>query len=213
MPKKRKHKRQLPSLQSREAERLKIRAEERERERRDKFRLSQENNPYHQTEGRARPRRTAKILPFPDVQILISNDTVYQKSVQSVKNFPWKKLTVTFLLIFLGGIGSAWFQARNADIQTDINAAERRLAVYHEENFVRESELRVRYTFDEIERIATERLGMSFPDASQVILINVPRIGGVTLNTADYALPGRNYFLEDVTNFFSGLFNQIFGGD
>jgi hypothetical protein len=214
MPKRRKQPRQVPSLKEREAERAKQRKVEREEVRAQKFRLPKENNPYDQIEGTGKKtRRRGKLLKFPDVQIFVSKDTVYQKSVQSAKNFPWKKLTVTFALILLGGIGSALFQARNANIRTEIRQAERRLGAYQSENFVRAAELRERYTFEEIERIATERLGMSFPDASQVILIDVPRIGGVTLNTAEYALPRRNYFREDVTRFVSGIMNQIFGGD
>jgi hypothetical protein len=212
MPK-RKRPRVAPTLKQREEERARKRAAEEEQIRESKFRLSKENNPYDGIgRGSEKPRRVPKVIPFPGTKIYVSKDTVYQYA-ETAKNFPWKKMTVTFLLILLGGIGSAMFQARNANIRTDIVGAERELRTVREENFVREAELRSRYTFDEIERIAIDYLGMSFPDTSQVVFINVPRIGGVTLNTAEYALPGRNYFREDVTNFITGIFNQIFGGD
>ena len=214
MKRKNKRGREVPPLAVREAETAKKREEERERRRAEKFRLSRENNPYDQIES-ARPRRRRdKILLFPGkVQVFVSQDAVYQKSVQSIKSFPWKKLTVTFALIFFGGIGSAWFQAEHRNIQRDIDRAKITLRDLNKENDIREAERRERYTFDEIERIATERLGMSFPDASQVIYINVPRIGGVTLNTDEHVLPKHNYFFEDVSNFLSGLSNRVFGGD
>jgi len=202
--------RQVLPLKEREAARLKQREDDRERLRAEKFRLAKEDNPYHGTTKKR--RRMGKILLFPGAQILVSKDTIYHKYVQSFKNFPWFKLTVTFLLILLGGIGSAMFQARNANIRTEISSVERELRDLHADIFRREAELRERYTFEEIERAATERLGMAFPDASQIIHINVPRIGGVTLNTAEYALPRHNYFWEDVRNFMSGIVDQIFGG-
>lgn len=202
--------RQVASL----AEREKERQQEREKLRVERFRMAQTDNPYHggDMENPKKRRENSKMIMFPGVEILVSKDTVYQKSVRSIKEFPWKKLAVTFALILLGGVGSAVFHARNANIQTEINRAERSLRHYLDTNFIREEELRERYTFHEIERIATERLGMAFPDASQVIIINVPRVGGVMLNTADYVLPRRNYFREDVVNFFTGIFNRIFGG-
>ncbi|MCL2578350.1 MAG: hypothetical protein FWE27_09970 [Defluviitaleaceae bacterium] len=210
--KKRKRSRQLPSLAEREAERAKKREAEREQIRADKFRLSKENNPFGQIESAKPRRRKSKIIPFPGVEVLVSKDTIYQK-IEPVKNFPWLKLTITFILILIGGLSSVMFEARNANIKTEIAGKERDLRNLQHDIFVREAELRERYTFDEIERIATERLGMSFPDASQVILINVPRIGGVTLNTDEHVLPRHNYFWEDASNFLSGIFNQIFGGD
>jgi cell division protein FtsL len=131
---------------------------------------------------------------------------------EHIKNFPWKKLTVTFLLILLGGIGSVLFHARNSNIQLEIRRAENDLRNILAANFTLDSQLQERYTHIEIERIASERLGMSAPDASQIINIYVPRVGGVTLNTDEYILPKHNYFWNDVSGFFSELFNNIFGG-
>jgi len=191
--KRRKRVRQVPSLKEREKEREQKRAAERPPEQK---------------------KPMGKVIPFdPNAPIvLVTKNTIFTVYRESIKNFPWVRLGITFIIILIGGIGSAAFQARNANIQRDINRATRQLRDYQDSNFALEQQLQERYTFYEIERIATERLGMSHPDASQIVNIYVPRVGGVTLNTADYALPQHNYFWNDVSNFFSGLFNSIFGG-
>ncbi|MCL1883633.1 MAG: hypothetical protein FWF81_07785 [Defluviitaleaceae bacterium] len=134
--------------------------------------------------------------------------TIYR---DRIRNFPWLRLSITFAIILIGGVGSAWFQARNTNLGREIILAERELQTYANANFGLNSELQELYTSYEIERIARERLGMSHPDASQVININVPRVGSVTLNVDEHALPQQNYFWNNVSNFLSGLLGQIFG--
>lgn len=184
--------RQVPTLKEREKIRM---AEKPKKDKKDK-------------------KPQGKILLFnPNApQKLVAKDTIYYKYMESLKSFPLKKLAITFFIILIGGIGSAAFQARNTTIQTEINRAEREFRAYQTENFRLESQLQERYTHYEIERMATERLGMSFPDPSQVVNIYVPRIGGVTLNTDEYVLPRHNYFWQDMRNFLLGILNQIFGG-
>jgi cell division protein FtsL len=131
---------------------------------------------------------------------------------RSIADFPWKKLAITFAVVLIGGIGSAATQARIANTENDIATLERELRTYQAEIISLNAQIQESYTFVEIERLATERLGMAFPNASQIIEIDVPRVGGVTLNTADYVLPRHNYFLHDIRDFFTGLINQIFGG-
>jgi len=210
--KKRKRTRKVPNLAEREAERAKQREQHIEDVRANKYRMPKENNPSNEIESAKPRRKKSNIVQFPGVKVFVGGGRVY-KYIEPIKNFPWFRLSVTFALIFIGGISSAAFQARNANIRTEITGAERELRDLQQSIFVREAELRERYTFDEIERIATERLGMFFPDASQVIHINVPRIGGVTLNTDEDVLPRHNYFWEDFSAFVIGMFNQIFGGD
>jgi cell division protein FtsL len=188
--KKKKRPRSVPSLQEREAQRAASRPPEPE------IKLTQRKGPFDPN------------MPT----VFVAKDTIYTVYRDKVKNWTWLKLAVTFVVILLGGLGSAAFQARNANIQTEINRAERSLREFQNENFTLEQQLQERYTFYEIERIAIERLGMSHPDASQIISIYVPRVGGVTLNTADYALPQHNYFWNDVSNFFTNFFDRIFGG-
>jgi len=125
---------------------------------------------------------------------------------------PWRRLIVTFLLIFLGGMGSVLTQAQVAVLQNDIDYYERQLQGYLQENFVLDENLRDRYRVYEIERIAIERLGMAHPDPSQIIMINVPRQGTVELNTAEHVLPRENYFRQDLTTFLRGLVDRIFRG-
>ncbi|MCL1877343.1 MAG: hypothetical protein FWF80_00630 [Defluviitaleaceae bacterium] len=129
---------------------------------------------------------------------------------EAFKTFPWMRLTITFLIILVGGIGSAAFAARNADINREVSRAEQQLRDYRNLNFALEQSLLERHTFDEIERGAIA-LGMVHPDPSMIIPIHVPRVGGVTLNTADYALPRHNYFWNDARDFLGGIINQLFG--
>lgn len=160
-----------------------------------------------------RPKPEEKVIPFNSnaPKILVTRTERFTVVGEKFKNFPWKLLTVTFIIILLGGIGSATFQAFNADIRREITRSERQLRDYRNANFALEQNLQERYTRYEIERMATA-LGMTHPDPSQVISIYVPRVGGVTLNVAEYALPRHNYFWNDVREFLGGLVNQIFGG-
>jgi hypothetical protein len=144
-------------------------------------------------------------------KVLESKDSRFIIYREALKNFPWKKLAFTFLLILLGGVGSAATQARIANTENDIGSSQSEYRAYQAEITRLNAQLQERYSFTEIERRATE-LGMFFPDASQVINIYVPRVGGVTLNTADYVLPQRNYFWDTVRDFFQGLINSVFGG-
>ncbi|MCL1843839.1 MAG: hypothetical protein FWF79_08500 [Defluviitaleaceae bacterium] len=163
----------------------------------------------------APPPRLGKMLPFRDPNApkkLESKDTIFIIYRNKLRKFPWKKIAFTMILILIGGIGSAVTQARIANTRNYIIQAERDLWYYRAGNITLSSRLDERYTLYEIERRALE-LGMSFPDPSQIIEIYVPRVGGVTLNTADYALPRHNYFREEIRNFLSGIINQIFGGN
>jgi len=182
------------------------------RERRDKSVESLQEREAKKTKPEKPKPKIIRLRDPNAPQRLVSRDTIYYKFLESYKNLPLKKLGFTFILILLGGVGSAVFGARNANIQTEINRASNELRTIHAENFAAESQLSERYTFFEIERIASERLGMSVPEPSQIITISVPRVGGVTLNTDDHVLPQHNYFWDDVKNFVSGIFNQIFGG-
>jgi cell division protein FtsL len=161
-----------------------------------------------------RPKIPDNVIPIdPNApQRLESRTKIFIVYAERLRNFPWKKLTVTFLVILFGGIGSAWFQARNSNIEQEITVARRNLTSIEATNVTLDSQLQSRYTHIEIERIASERLGMAAPDISQIISIYVPRLGGVTLNTAEDVLPQHNYFWNDVSDFFAEFFNRIFGG-
>ncbi|MCL2047230.1 MAG: cell division protein FtsL [Defluviitaleaceae bacterium] len=157
--------------------------------------------------------KNPKHNPNPNAPVVLENR--YARFViykERLKNFPLKKITVTLLLVLVGGIGSAWFQAQNSNTQVAINAASRQLRSIQAENATLRASLQERYTPAEIERIAQERLGMSAPDPAQVVNIYVPRLGGVTLNNDEDVLPQHNYFWSDVTRHLSESMNRLFGG-
>jgi len=125
---------------------------------------------------------------------------------------PWLKV-ITVLLIFFGGMMIALTYAHLSNTRGQILVARRDLLAYQEANSSMRSQIFDRHTADEIERIARERLGMEFPDPSQIFEIYVTPRDTVVLNTAVYVLPQENYFWQGITNFVSGLVNRVFRRD
>ena len=134
------------------------------------------------------------------------NNTRYFKPRELFIGFPWRFLAITLVIVMVGGVGLAATQARIVYTQRYIAAAEQQLMGVQSEIIVLRENLAERYTHYEIERIASERLGMSMPDPAQIFDIYVPRVGGVVMNIADYAIPRHNYFWEEIVNFISGIF-------
>ena len=162
--------------------------------------------------GVIKPRQPqGRVLPF---KIIETKDTIYTVHKRPAGDFPWRKLAISFAIILIGGIGSAATHAQVTNTQNAINARDRQLHAVRTENFQLSETLRERYTFYEIERMAHERLGMAMPDPSQIVIINVPRIGGVTLNPDDSAVQPTtpNYFMQEIRIFVSGIFDRMFGG-
>ena len=125
--------------------------------------------------------------------------------------FSWQ-LVVSLLIILMGGIGSLTIHAHVTSLESQINIARNDLSQAHQDVFTLEARLDDRYDMLEVQWIAIDRLGMSFPDPSQIIEINVPRQGGATLNTIMREEPVENYLWNDITSFFRGIIETVFGG-
>jgi cell division protein FtsL len=126
---------------------------------------------------------------------------------------PWGKMAVTFIIILFVGLGSAFIHAQLTRVQREINATQRQIRAQQQENDATRSMLDERYTSAEIEHIAINYLGMTLPDASQIIHINVPRRGAVLLNHDEHIEEPTNHFWEAIRGFFTGISSSIFGGE
>ena len=112
------------------------------------------------------------------------------------------------LIVFFGAVGSAFSYAQihslNQEIRSNRRAIDNQLIINHD----LESQLSVaeRYTREEIERLAYERLGMSEPDASQIFYFDVPSQSFVSMSiNAQSHEPSENYFWQGIRAFFSDI--------
>ncbi|MCL2839602.1 MAG: hypothetical protein FWE05_02425 [Defluviitaleaceae bacterium] len=122
------------------------------------------------------------------------------------------EMILTFVLIAVAAIFVTAIHAYNANVSTEISSRNQYLRNLQSQVFSLEEQLSDRYTSYEIERIATQQLGMAFPDQSQIHLIEVHRQGTVGMSVAEYILPPENHFWQDVTSFVRSTVNNIFGG-
>ena len=98
-----------------------------------------------------------------------------QKRIDTRKyKFPIRMI-FTILLIFAGGVGTAFSYAILEDTRREINAAHIELQQMRSENSAAQTLIVRHFSMDELEEIATQRLGMMRPDPAQIIFINVPR--------------------------------------
>lgn len=116
------------------------------------------------------------------------------------------RLLFTIFLIFVGGVGSAFSYAVINDVRAQLSQARRDLSAQREDNAALRAEITQKFTLDEVERIAIERLGMNKPDASQIVHIDVPKQSYVVLNDEVDAPEAVNYFWNGIVSFFISLF-------
>ena len=145
-------------------------------------------------------------------RIRIRDDARFIIYVNQLRDiFSWQ-LVVSLLIVLVGGLGTLAIHAHVTSVENQIFHARSALQQAQIDVFTLESLLDERYTDFEIEWIATDRLGMNFPDPSQIIEIEVPRQGGITLNTIMHEPPPENYLAIELRHFLAGILNRIFGG-
>jgi len=122
-----------------------------------------------------------------------------------------KRLIVTVLIVFICAMMVVLTHAQITGIERQLAQHNRDYRALNAEHRILESSMAGRYTVEEIEYYAFTRLGMTHPDPSQIIEINVPRQTDVRMNREETLLPSENYFWLDIRNFASGLINRVFG--
>ena len=91
----------------------------------------------------------------------------------------------TVMLIFTGGVGTAYSFAYLQDMRLQIDSKRLALQQQQDENAATQAEITPHLSTEEIERIAREHLNMGPADASQIIRIYVPRQSYVVQSYAD----------------------------
>ncbi|MCL2189518.1 MAG: hypothetical protein FWC16_11360 [Defluviitaleaceae bacterium] len=118
----------------------------------------------------------------------------------------------TFILIFIGALSSGIASAHMANTRREVTRTRQTRDAQLDANRTLASQMPTPFTLDEIEQIAQERLGMARPDPSQIIYINVPPVSGVVFNPYAHILPPDTTFWEEMSAFWVGIFNRVFGG-
>ena len=123
------------------------------------------------------------------------------------------KLILTLLFIFLAAMGSAFSNAVIGDVRNRIGAARRELTSEREANAALRAQITQKYTLDEVERIAKEKLGMNKPDASQIIWIEVPRQSHVVLNDEREAYESDSGFFKRIADYVTDTVKRFISGE
>jgi len=168
-------------------------------------RYSQEESspPAKRTSPKKKKRRSG-------LRIFLRGPVTFIRFARRPSSFHIVMMTISLLLAFGGVLSTILVSAHIAQTELQITSARSDRVAYQARNISKRQQIDERYTTYEIERLASERLGMSRPDPAQIIEIYVPRHSYVVLNTAEYALPRQNYFWQDLQSFVSGIFGRLF---
>ena len=123
-----------------------------------------------------------------------------------------RPIIISLVVIFVCAVVTVATQVHLSSIERQLSAANRQLARIEEASDAVASQIGVPYSNDVIGEIAITRLGMTFPDQSQIIEIYVPRISHVEFNTVSHFMPRENYFWRDIGTFINGMLDRVFGG-
>ena len=151
----------------------------------------------------SRPKSMPGIYKRGNVFFVVTNGRGYRPS----KNF-----VISMVVIFACALMVVLGNAQISGVETQTLQANRRLRNIRDENFALETQLARHYTTDQIRYLAFMRLGMTDPDPSQIIEINVPRQNHVMFNTAEEILPQESSFWADLGTFVSGVLDRFIGG-
>jgi len=123
-----------------------------------------------------------------------------------------RNLIITIAVVVVCAIAVVLTNAQIAGIERQNAQSRNRLNAMMEYNRTIEAQIGGHFTLEEIEYIAIMHLGMTPPDASQIIEINVPAQSHVEFNRNADLLPRENYFWVDIRNFATGIMDRVFGG-
>ena len=98
----------------------------------------------------------------------------------------------TIILIFAGGVGTAFTFAYQQDLRRQIYIVREEILTQRAENVATQAIIAPNLTYEELSRIARERLNMGHPDVSQIIRINVPRQSYVVQSEAPARVEPQN---------------------
>jgi len=161
-------------------------------------------------DSRRPSQNVATLKPIDATTKVRRKGNVYYLFHKNRRRVPWR-IIVALLFVFAGAIGTAYTYAQIHSVQQEIDVYRRQLTTQTVNNRNLESQVTRNYTREEIERHASERLGMSAPDPSQIIYFHVPHQSGVLLS--EYfpdEISAENHFWQGLVAFFRGIRERIF---
>ena len=157
-----------------------------------------------------RRRKPAPVMPLDPNTKVRKKGNVYYLFHKNRRRIPWR-LIVALVIVFVGAIGSAFSYAQIHNVQREIEIARRDVNNQHVANRNLEALVTRNYTREEIELLASERLGMSAPDPSQIVYFHVPHQSGVLMSTyVPLQQSTENYFWQGIVAIFRSIRERIF---
>jgi cell division protein FtsB len=95
----------------------------------------------------------------------------------------------TVFIIFAGGVGTAFTYAYLQDMRRQISETRDNISSLRDENAAQQAEITRHIAMEDVERIARDEFNMARADASQIVIIDVPRPSYVVQSEE----PGRYY--------------------
>lgn len=129
-------------------------------------------NPNHIPRRKAQPqkqrsvKRVRKLKKKQEVEVVRFDTRRYR--------IPFRVI-FTVILIFAGGLGTAYSFAYLQDMRQQIDRQHVAIQQQRESNYAARAEFASNISIEEVSRIASERLNMAHPDPSQIVRIYVPR--------------------------------------
>ena len=133
--------------------------------------------------------------------------TVYANHKVDKKYRVPRGIIAVVVVFFLGALASAVPFSRITVVNRQIATAQRDINIMRANNRTMRAQIAERFSLDEIERIATTRLGMTRPDPAQVLYIYVPPQSHVMLNMNE-PIVQENYFWQEILGFFQRLIRR-----
>jgi len=168
--------------------------------------------PKTQANDRQRPprRKTVPVTSFDPNTKVRRKGNVYFLFHKTRRRVPWR-LIIALVIVFFGAIGSAFSYAQIHNVQREIEITRSNVNNQHITNRNLEALVSRNYTREEIEILASERLGMNAPDSSQIIYFYLPHQSGVLMSTyVPLQQSTENYFWQGIVAIFRSIRERIF---
>jgi len=147
------------------------------------------------------------IVALPNTTIR-KRGNVYYLFHKTRRRVPWR-IIIALIIVFIGAIGSAYSYAQIHEMQQQIEDSRQALISQQVTNSNLEAQITRNYTREEIEALASERLGMGPPDPSQIIYFHVPHQSGIMLSTyaPEQPVEAERGFWQGIVDFFRSIFS------
>jgi len=119
-------------------------------------------------------KRVKKVRRIKKKKVVVKPDPIVVKFDTRRVRIPFRVI-FTVVLIFAGGLGTAFSFAYLMDMRQQIDRQHIAIQQQRDENIAARAAFAQHLSIEEVTHIAQTRLGMGPADASQIVRINVPR--------------------------------------